>query len=149
MDRLSSWMVRSALIWLVAGVLLGVLMVLDPRIPGQFRLWFQPSHTHMLFVGWFVQFALGIAYWLMPRKRSPGRPLGYHEQSAIAAMIALNTGLALRVIFEPLERAGHASDATFALLGLAAVLQASAIALFAGQLWTRVGPRMRAKPRSE
>jgi hypothetical protein len=147
MDRLSSWMVRSALIWLVAGVVLGVLMVLDPRIPGRFRLWFQPSHIHMLFVGWFVQFALGIAYWLMPRKRSPERPLGYHERYALMAMAALNVGLGLRVVFEPLERAGHASDATFALLVAAAVLQAGAIALFAGQLWSRVGPRMRARPR--
>ncbi|MEJ1731302.1 hypothetical protein SMA90_33765, partial [Escherichia coli] len=67
----------------------------------------------------------------------------------VIAMIALNTGLAMRVIFEPLERGGHANDVTFAFLALAAVLQAGAVALFAGQLWSRVGPKIRATPRRD
>jgi hypothetical protein len=138
-------MVRGALVWLLAGILVGAAMVIDREIPGQWRAWFMPSHIHMLFVGWFLQFALGIAYWLLPRKRSPDRPLGYNEPLALGAMFALNTGHLNRVTFEPIERAGHASDATFAALSVAAALQVAAVAVFVSQLWSRVGPRIRTK----
>ncbi len=138
MDRLSIVMVRSSLIWLLAGVVIGSLMLVDRAIPGDWRLWMAPSHGHMLFVGWLVQFALGIAYWLMPRKRSPKRPLGYHEGLAISGNVALNVGLALRVIAEPLERTGHENVLTLALLGGSSVLQLAAIAVFVGQLWPRI-----------
>jgi hypothetical protein len=136
-------MVRSALVWLLAGILVGAAMVIDREIPGQWRAWYMPSHVHMLFVGWFLQFALGIAYWLMPRKRSSSRPLGYNERLALGAMIALNMGLLTRVSVEPIERAGHASDTTFAALSVAAALQVAAVAVFVSQLWSRVGPRIR------
>ncbi len=145
MDRLSALMVRSALAWLLAGVVVGAAMVIDREIPGNWRGWFMPSHVHMLFVGWFLQFALGIAYWLLPRKRSPSRPLGYNERLALGAMVALNTGLLIRVSVEPLERAGHASDASFAALSVAAALQVAAVAVFVCQLWSRAGPRVRTK----
>ena len=145
MDRLSSLMVRSSLVWLLAGIIVGAAMVIDREIPGHWRAWYMPSHVHMLFVGWFLQFALGVAYWLLPRKRSPDRPLGYNERLALAAMAALNAGLLLRVIFEPIERSGHASDATFAALSVAAALQVAAVAVFVSQLWSRVGPRNRPK----
>ena len=53
------------------GFVIGGLMLVDRAIPGDWRAWMSPSHGHMLFVGWFLQFALGIAYWLLPRKRQP------------------------------------------------------------------------------
>lgn len=138
MDRLSIVMVRSSLIWLLAGVVIGGLMLVDRGIPGDWRLWMAPSHGHMLFVGWLVQFALGIAYWLMPRKRSTERPLGYRETPALAGVVALNVGLVLRAVAEPLERTGHGNALTLALLAGSSALQVAAIALFAGQLWPRI-----------
>ena len=138
MDRLTIVMVRCSLGWLLAGVVLGGLMLVDRGIPGQWRLWFQPSHGHMLFVGWLVQFAIGIAYWLMPRKRSEALPIGYREAPALIGALALNAGLTLRVIAEPLERTGHASDATLALLGASAALQIAAVVIFVAQLWPRI-----------
>jgi hypothetical protein len=97
----------------------------------------------MLFVGWFLQFALGIAYWLLPRKRSDERPLGYDEQWALGAVAALNVGLALRVAAEAFERAGHASDGTFWVLAAASVLQVGAAVVFVSQLWERTGARVK------
>lgn len=141
MDRLSIVMVRCSLIWLLAGVVIGALMLVDRGIPGDWRLWMAPSHGHMLFVGWLVQFALGVAYWLMPRKRSTERPLGYRERWALLAAWALNVGLALRVLAEPLERTGHGNALTLALLGGSAALQVTAIAHFVGQLWPRIHGR--------
>ena len=95
----------------------------------------------MLFVGWFLQFAVGVAYWLMPRRRSTERPLGYEERAASLAVVALNLGLVLRIIAEPAERTGSESTATLILLGASALLQLAAALVFVAQLWPRVGPR--------
>lgn len=141
MDPLSSIMVRLALLWMLAGFLIGGAMLVDRDLPGSWRLWMQPTHGHMLFVGWFLQFALGIAYWLLPRKRTAERPVGYHLRLAQLAVAALNIGLLCRVVAEPLERDGHASDGTMVLLALSALLQISAAVIFVVQLWPRVAAR--------
>jgi hypothetical protein len=138
MDPVSVRLVRASLLWLVAGFTLGALMLSDALVPGDWRLWFAPTHGHILFVGWFLQFALGIAYWLLPRKRTEVLPLGYREGVGIAGAGALNAGLALRVLAEPLERGGHASDLTLTLLAGSAALQIVAVALFVSQLWPRI-----------
>lgn len=143
MDRLSIVMVRAALVWLLLGIAVGGLMLVDRAIPGQWRLWLAPSHGHVLFVGWFLQFALGIAYWLLPRKRQPALPLGYPEGPALAATLALNLGLLLRVLGEPFERTGNASDLTLALLVASSVLQVAAVAVYVAQLWPRIYGRNR------
>lgn len=116
-------------------------MLVDRELPGNWRLWMQPTHGHMLFVGWFLQFALGIAYWLLPRKRTSDRPVGYDLRLAQAAVAALNIGLLCRVVGEPLERDGHASNATMALLAISALLQIFAAVIFVLQLWPRVAAR--------
>lgn len=131
-------MVKAALLWLVAGVIFGGLMLVDRGIPGDWRLWMMPTHGHMLFVGWLVQFALGIAYWLLPRKRSPELPIGYKETPALIAVGMLNLGLALRVLGEPLERTGHASDFTLGILAGSSLFQVGAIVIFVSQLWPRI-----------
>lgn len=149
MDRLSVVMVKSSLCWLLAGFVIGGLMLVDRAIPGDWRLWMMPSHGHMLFVGWFVQFALGIAYWLLPRKRSPDLPLGYNERVGIVAAIALNAGLLFRVACEPFERTGYASNLTLAGLTISATLQVLAAVLFVSQVWPRIIVKERlGKPKS-
>ena len=135
-------MLRLALVWLMIGFVIGGLMLTDRRVPGDWRLWLSPGHGHMLFVGWFLQFVVGVAYWLLPRKRSPEQPIGYAERPAYVAVAALNAGLALRVGGEAAERSGHANDLTFIVLAIAAVLQIGAAAIFVTQLW----PRVAAKP---
>lgn len=141
MDRLTSIMLRIALGWLLLGFVIGGAMLTDQHMPGQWRLWLAPGHGHMLFVGWFLQFVIGVAYWLLPRKRSPDQPIGYVERPAYIAVGALNAGLTFRVGGEALERAGHANDITFTTLVIAAVLQILAAVIFVVQLWPRVAAR--------
>ena len=141
MDPLSVRMVRAALIWLAIGFVLGALMLVDGMIAGRWRLWFSPTHGHILFVGWFLQFAVGIAYWLLPRKRSDEKPLGYSDRWALVAFLSLNLGLAARVIVEPTERMGYTFVGTDAMLVLSAILQVTAIGIVVTQLWGRVIPR--------
>ncbi|HEU5434203.1 MAG TPA: hypothetical protein VFU81_21205, partial [Thermomicrobiales bacterium] len=119
----------------------GGLMLNDRIVPGDWVAWALPAHMHMLLVGWFLQFALAIAFWLLPRRRTPARPLGYDERAALAAAAALNVGLALRIVAEPLERAGRASAGTTAALAISALLQIAAVLTFVIQLWPRLAPR--------
>lgn len=138
MDRVSVFLVRAALLWLVIGFALGALMLSDAVVPGTWRSWFAPTHGHILFVGWFLQFAVGVGYWLLPRKRSPERPEGYHEPRAVVAFALLNTGLLLRVIAEPLERAGRDGSVLDITLAISALLQFAAIVIIVGQFWGRI-----------
>ena len=140
MDPLSSVMLRAALTWLLAGFVIGAAMLTDRALPGQWRLWMAPSHAHMLFVGWFLQFAVGVAYWLLPAG-GPRATVSYQERAAYLAVGALNLGLVLRIIAESAERTGHESDLTMAVLIASALLQVAAAVGFVIQLWPRVGPR--------
>ncbi|RIK40590.1 MAG: hypothetical protein DCC58_13655 [Chloroflexi bacterium] len=141
MDPVSVRLARTALLWLVLGAALGGLMLSDALVPGAWKLWFSPTHGHILFVGWFLQFAVGVGYWLLPRKRMPECPLGYREDVALAAYALLNAGLALRVIAEPIQRSGNPSDLLDWSLAASSLLQFAAIVIFTVQLWRRIIPR--------
>ncbi len=141
MDRFSTIAIRSSLIWLLFGITAGAAMLNDAWLPGQWRLWFGATHPHILFIGWFFQFTMGVAYWLLPRRRSPGRPVGYHEPLAFAGLGLLNLGLFIRVIVEPLQRAGHDGRLTEPGFGVSAALQVAAFAIFASQIWPRAATR--------
>jgi hypothetical protein len=141
MDPISVKMVRAALIWLAIGFVFGGLMLADASVPGTWRLWFAPTHGHILFVGWFLQFAVGVAYWLLPRQRTDNRPLGYNETAAFLSFAILNTGLVLRVIAEPAPRIGYMTLLVDEILVLSAVAHVAAIGIVVFQLWSRVIPR--------
>jgi hypothetical protein len=143
MDRVSIYLVRAGLLWLVTGFSLGALMLSDALVPGDWRLWFAPTHGHILFVGWFLQFAVGVGYWLLPRKRSPERPEGYRVSTAFLAFGMLNVGLLLRVIVEPLERTGREGVILDIALAASSILQLAAILIIASQIWKRILPRKR------
>lgn len=141
MDRVSVIMARVSLCWLLLGFALGALMLSDALVPGHWRAWFAPTHGHILFVGWFLQFAIGVGYWLLPRKRRPERPLGYSERATLLGVALLNAGLALRVIAEPAARMGHGGRWSDLTLAVSSLLQLAAIAILVSQLWGRITPK--------
>ena len=149
MDRVSVVFVRAALVWLLLGFGLGALMLSDAVLPGHWHVWFAPTHGHMLFVGWFLQFAIGVGYWLLPRKRLPALPLGYHEGRALLAIALLNGGLLLRVIAEPAGRMGHAGRWADSVLVASSVLQLAAIVIIVTQIWGRIAPKPKRADRSD
>jgi hypothetical protein len=145
-DRFSSIAIRFALVWMLLGIVAGAAMLTDQELPGNWRLWMGPTHTHMLLVGWFFQFTLGIAYWLLPRRRSTERPVGYDERLAFACLGCLNLGLAIRAVIEPQQRAGHEGVWTQPGYAVSAVAQVAAFSIVAVQLWPRVAAKaVRAK----
>jgi hypothetical protein len=141
MDPISVKMVRAALIWLAVGFTVGGLMLADASVPGNWRAWYAPTHGHVLFVGWFLQFAVGVAYWLLPRKRTDESPLGYNEHAAFLSFAILNTGLLVRVVTEPAPRIGYMTGLVDELLILSALAHVAAIGIIVFQLWSRVIPR--------
>jgi hypothetical protein len=90
-----------------------------------------PAHIEFLLLGWTMQFAMGIAYWILPRFGAAG--IRGRESAAWASFILLNAG----VLLAGLGPVFNASP-LLALLGrLAEVGSAAAFVLHA---WPRVKP---------
>ncbi len=136
MPPLTRWLVKAALLWLVASLVLGLAMQLPlaARVPLLRGLW--PTYLHLLVVGWLTQLIFGVAFWLFPRY-SAERPRG-SDRLGWVSFVCLNLGLILRVIGEP-RRAIGAGVGT--LLLLSAVAQLVAVWAFVLNTWPRVRER--------
>lgn len=131
MPTLSRWLVRTALIALLAGLGLG----LAASASGRPAL-LMPTVIHLLVVGWLTQMIFGVGLWLFP-KSSVERPRG-HLWLGWICYGSLNAGLLLRVVAEPPAAAGHALPG---LLPASAILQLVAALAFVANAW----PRLRAR----
>lgn len=132
MPRLSIWMIRTALVHLAIGFALGALllaqrgMALSEAIS---RL--RPAHVEVLLLGWTVQLAMGVAFWILPRFRS-GAERG-DERPAWLAYGLLNAGVVAAAL-------GGAAlvPSVFQFWGRCA--EALAAGAFATHAWPRVKP---------
>jgi hypothetical protein len=136
----SRFYIRTALIYLLAAFAVGAVVLLNQALAIDGRLGvLLPVFYHLLMVGWVTQLICGVALWMFP-PLSRERPRG-DERITWFAYAALNGGLILRAIFEPL----HAWDSAPAygwMLALSALLQALAIWAFVIAIW----PRVKARP---
>ncbi len=139
MPALARLFVKTALVYLGAGLLLGIYLALPARgawLTWQHLLW--PIWIHMLTLGWLSQLIFGVAFWLFPR-HSREQPYG-PAHLAWWTYFMLNSGLLLRWVSEPLTLYSPFSLWRYLLL-LSALLQAASGILMAGYLWTRTKPR--------
>ena len=94
MPRLSVWFVRASLIYLLAGFTLGALMLAQDGVsyyPAIVAV--LPVHMEFLLVGWLVQLALGVAFWIFPRF-GLGLPHSRGNEKLIwASFVLLNAGV--------------------------------------------------------
>ena len=131
MPALSVWMVRLSLLHLVAGSGLGALLLASREMPRLAEigggLWgFRNVHLETLLVGFMVQLALGVAFWILPRVGGE-RPRAWQ---AVAGALLLNAGVLAAA-------GGGAWEAeAWALAGRSA--EATAALLFAVHAWPRV-----------
>lgn len=132
MPRLSVWMARTALLHLAVGFALGAVLLIHREWPlhGQVpRL--RPLHAELLLIGWTVQLAMGVAFWILPRFRSG--PERGREWPAWLAYLLLNVGVLTAGTALTVSGPGALALAGRAAEGLAA-------AAFAAHAWPRIKP---------
>ena len=96
-----------------------------------------PVSWHLLFVGWLMQFIIGIAHWMLPTRVGARKPrLRGDERLMWAVLVALNAGLLLRLLAEPMLVA-HPAALWRALLFTSAWLQWLAGMGFVWNSWLR------------
>ena len=131
MPRVSAWLLRAALVYLLLGFTLGALLLGARGLGEGGALWrLRPAHVEFLLFGWTVQLVMGVALWILPRfgvRRSP-RLLAATSWSAFAL---LNPGVVLAGL-GPLVPFG----APLVLAGR--VLEIGAAVAFATHVWARV-----------
>ena len=138
MPRLTRWFIKTAILYFVAGLLVGVALAVEDiiRLPLPFPLGsLRPTYLHLLTLGWITQMIFGVAFWMFPRA-SRERPRGY-EGPATASYVLLNAGLLLRWVGEPML-AVQRMAAAGSLLIASAALQWLAGVLFVVVIWGRV-----------
>lgn len=92
MPRVSAFLVRASLLCLAAGATLGALLLTGKAgwpLPGLGSL--LPVHRELLMVGWLVQLALGVGFWILP----PVRGVTVRARRAWAVAALLNGGIVL------------------------------------------------------
>ncbi len=129
MPLLTRTFIKTALVYFTIALLLGVLLSLRMS-NGLF-----PVYIHLLVFGWLTQLIFGIIYWMFP-KYSNQLPRG-RESLGWFVYGALNIGLILRAIAEPLQ-ALQASNLFGTLLVLSAILQWLSGVVFIANTWQRV-----------
>jgi hypothetical protein len=134
MPRLSQLFVRTALVYLLLGFTFGALMLANKGLPLHPALWrLLPAHIEFLLIGWTLQLALGVAFWILPRFWE-GAPRG-NEVGAQLAYVLLNLGVWLVALGALL-----AAPAAISFLGRTAEL--AAVVAFGAHIWPRIIPRL-------
>ncbi len=128
MPRLSVWFVRASLLYLLAGFLIGALILAQKGIPYHPAVWnFVPLHMEFLLIGWFAQLAMGVAFWIVPRFSKVARG---NVRMVWTSFALLNAGLLFRVLQTWLPAS--------VLIGQ--ILELGAGITFAIGLWRRIKP---------
>src|SRR5512133_841905 len=92
MPKLSRFFIRIALVYLLLGFTFGALILANKGIPFAPVVWaLLPVHIEFLILGWLTQFALGVAFWILPRLGSES-PRG-NEAWSWATLILVNVGI--------------------------------------------------------
>lgn len=131
MPRQSVWFVKASLIYLAVGFTFGGLMLSNKGIlisPFLFAL--LPAHMEFLLMGWLVQLAMGVVFWIAPRF-SGTNPRG-NVPVIVTAFWLLNIGIGL-VSLQPFLSVGW--------LGLAGrSMEMTAVICFGIGAWKRIKP---------
>jgi hypothetical protein len=134
MPDLSIWFVRAALVHLTFGFTIGALMLANKGVtihPAMLRL--LPAHIEFLLMGWTLQLALGVAFWILPRFMSD-RPRG-NERLAWLSFALLNGGVWLVGL-------GSVLVGPPAVVLLGRLAEMGAAVAFAAHLWPRIISRI-------
>jgi hypothetical protein len=131
MPGISRWSVRLSLSYLLLGFSLGALILANKGIPFAPWVWSTlPVHIDVLLFGFVFQFAIGIAYWILPRYPSGSRG---SETIVIASVVLLNIGIWIASL-----AGGLRWPAGWLVIGR--LSEGVAALLFLLQAWRRIRP---------
>lgn len=131
MPPLAVRFIRTALLSLLGGSLLGAFLL--SGTPG-IMLRFRPLHVELLLLGWVLQLAFGVAYWILPKHRGGHRGKARGPESPVRlAWWLLNGG-----VWVAGGGLSLGADAWVAAVGRMAEL--FAVLLFAWTAWPRIKP---------
>lgn len=123
--------IRSSLLWLGAGVVLGVWMTLDPA-----AAIYRPAHMHANLLGFVSMMIFGVAYHVVPR--FTGNPLRSRSVAGVHVWVA-NAGLVLMVGGWLLRASAPALSRAALIVG--GIASAAGAFLFIGNIWLTLEPR--------
>ena len=132
MPRLSVWIIRTALLYLGVGFTLGAMILFQKGVPYAGGVWrLLPMHIEFLLIGWTLQLAMGVGFWILPRFIL-GAPRG-DERPVWLAYALLNAGVLSAALGQWLR-----APTIIPLLGRAAEVLAAAA--FSFHAWPRIKP---------
>ncbi len=135
MFRIHRLFIKTAIVYLLLGVLLGGSLLLMRAVRGTLAAYSLITiHTHMIGVGTILNMIMGVAHWMFPREPGVTKEIVARDPLAWWNYLLLNLGLLLRLLFEPLFPALSARVA----LGVSAFLQVLGVVLFVACIWKRV-----------
>ncbi len=130
MPVISIWVIRAALLYFCAGFGIGALLLWHKGAPSSPFLWvLLPAHMEFLLVGWIIQLALGVAYWILPRRSK--KPRRGPPVLVIGSLLLLNAGI-IMVGAAPLVAGGG----ELSMAGR--VLELLGVGVFVSTLWPRI-----------
>lgn len=131
MTRQSVFFIRAALLHFAVGITFGALMLANKGVPFAPWLWrLLETHVELVFIGWTVQLAVGVAVWILPRLSGPHK-YG-NERFGWAAFVLLNGGIISVGVAHWLG-----SDAVL-LAAAGRLAEMLAFVFFALQVWPRI-----------
>jgi len=132
--RYQRWMIKTALIYLFLGILIGLLTFLSGRIPelAWISKW-RTVHVHLILLGSVIQIIMGVALWMFPRRKEP--PGWTTEREEMALYVGFNTDTVVRSLFEPFGQSGF-SPYLLTLSGM--ILQTLSLLYFLLLIFQRV-----------
>jgi cbb3-type cytochrome oxidase subunit 1 len=132
MMRLSVWVVRTALVYLGIGLLIGALMLAQKGVPIEGTLLrLLPLHIEVVLVGWTLQLGMGIAFWILPRFSH--EPRYGREVFGWLAYGLLNIGVLSVGV-------GQWLGAPSIIMFVGRVAEVLAVVSFAAHAWPRIKP---------
>ncbi|MBI3329087.1 MAG: hypothetical protein HYZ81_20585 [Nitrospinae bacterium] len=132
MPRLSCWCIRGSLLYLAMGFTLGGLLLFHKGVPLHPAVWrLLPMHIEFLLLGWTLQLAMGVAFWILPRFL--GRLERGNEATAWLAFGCLNIGVLLAGV-------GWTLGVPAIVPFLGRLAEVGAAVAFAVHAWPRVKP---------
>jgi heme/copper-type cytochrome/quinol oxidase subunit 1 len=129
---------KTGIVFLAIGLLLGGWMIFDREIGGAYPSQYLVSaHTHAILVGFVMMMILGVALWLFPRPdKSDAR---YNPRAAEIAYWMLAAGTAIRIAGELLRMRFDGLPLRWAIV-TAGLSQIAGILLFFYTMWSRIRP---------